>query len=142
MRFLVTILSLTIICTATIAVAIDGAEARERGTSTTQQLIELRNRLHTYQTYVKQQNESAKETATPQTTKTTTVAQTPTDTEVHNASDTYLVAVRTEIHELTNLERKRAGLTELAYDSRLSRVAESHSEDMLTRDYFSHTRRQ
>lgn len=42
------------------------------------------------------------------------------------------------IHEFTNAERKKAGLSGLDYDVRLAQVAQLHSEDMAARDYFEH----
>ncbi|WP_404450604.1 CAP domain-containing protein [Virgibacillus necropolis] len=40
--------------------------------------------------------------------------------------------------ELTNAERKKAGLSELQPDTRLSRVANLKSKEMVVKDYFSH----
>jgi uncharacterized protein YkwD len=42
------------------------------------------------------------------------------------------------IHQLINSERKKAGLTVLAWDDALARIAREHSSDMGTRGYFSH----
>ena len=41
--------------------------------------------------------------------------------------------------DLTNQARARSGLTPLTYDPQLGQLAEEHSEDMLARDFFSHT---
>jgi uncharacterized protein YkwD len=40
--------------------------------------------------------------------------------------------------ELTNIERKKAGLRELKYESRLATAAFRHSQNMALQDYFSH----
>ncbi len=130
-------LSLAIISIATITMVIDVVEARERSIPTLQQLIELRDRLYAYQMYVQQRADPPKVIVAKQLPKTTTVIKTSTVTKVQNEFDTYLDAVRTEIHELTNLERKRAGLKPLLYDAQLGQVAEKHSEDMLIGDYFA-----
>lgn len=42
------------------------------------------------------------------------------------------------IHALINKERKKHGLSPLAWDDRLSQIARSHSGDMARRNYFSH----
>ncbi len=42
------------------------------------------------------------------------------------------------IHALINEERKRQGLTQLAWNAALSRIATKHSSDMAKRNYFSH----
>lgn len=41
--------------------------------------------------------------------------------------------------ELVNAERAKNGLNALQLDSALSKVAEAHSKDMATRNFFSHT---
>ncbi|WP_258555511.1 CAP domain-containing protein [Halopelagius longus] len=43
-----------------------------------------------------------------------------------------------EIHKEINERRQSHGLSPLKSDSQLSNVARSHSQDMATRDYFSH----
>ena len=43
------------------------------------------------------------------------------------------------IRKQVNLERKKAGLPELSYDASLRSAARQHSQEMLTRGYFSHT---
>ena len=43
-----------------------------------------------------------------------------------------------ELFALTNQDRTSNGLAALAYNGTLSSIAESRSDDMLTRDYFSH----
>jgi len=42
------------------------------------------------------------------------------------------------IHALINKERQKHGLSRLAWDDRLSRIAREHSRDMAKRNYFSH----
>lgn len=48
-------------------------------------------------------------------------------------------AIEQEVIRLTNLERQKAGLSPLAHNWQLSRVARYKSEDMRDRNYFSHT---
>ncbi|MDA8100184.1 MAG: CAP domain-containing protein [Nitrospiraceae bacterium] len=43
-----------------------------------------------------------------------------------------------EIHSLINRERRKQGLSSLAFDDALARVARGHSTDMGKRRYFSH----
>lgn len=43
-----------------------------------------------------------------------------------------------QIHQLVNTERKRRGLSPLAWDSALATVARGHSRDMARNNYFSH----
>ena len=50
--------------------------------------------------------------------------------------DRYELAM--QVHELVNEERQAAGLLKLDYDSELALIAEAHSEDMVSRDYFEH----
>jgi len=141
MRFFISAIALAIVLTATVAVATNSVEARERGKTTKDQIIELRQRLHFYQNTTKQQSTTpAKVTTTTKTTETVATPKTsaPT-TETTNESDAYLETVRAEIHRLTNVERNRAGLPSLAHDSKLANVAKGHSNDMLSRNYFSHT---
>ncbi len=42
------------------------------------------------------------------------------------------------VHQLTNQYRLQHGLTSLSWDDKLSKVARSHSQDMASRNYFSH----
>ena len=42
------------------------------------------------------------------------------------------------VHELTNEERQKHGLSSLSYDSEIVEIARGHSEDMALRDYFAH----
>ncbi|MDT0611901.1 CAP domain-containing protein [Streptomyces lancefieldiae] len=44
-----------------------------------------------------------------------------------------------EVVDLTNRERSRAGLPALGVDARLTRAAQAHSADMVARDFYSHT---
>lgn len=44
-----------------------------------------------------------------------------------------------EIHRLINKERTERGLSKLAYDDDLGEIAKSHSKDMATNGFFSHT---
>ncbi|GGJ29748.1 CAP domain-containing protein [Streptomyces brasiliensis] len=50
-----------------------------------------------------------------------------------------LVRTCAEVVELTNRERRRAGLPPLAVDPLLQAAAQAHSADMVTRDFYSHT---
>lgn len=43
-----------------------------------------------------------------------------------------------QIHSLTNQYRTQNGLKALSWDDKLSNIARSHSQDMASRDYFSH----
>lgn len=49
--------------------------------------------------------------------------------------------VATQVIELTNAERTRAGCRPLVRDDRLTAAAQRHAEDMATHGYFSHTGR-
>ncbi|CAN1212119.1 CAP domain-containing protein [Tumidithrix helvetica PCC 7403] len=42
------------------------------------------------------------------------------------------------IHELTNLERRSQGISELQFDDRLAEVARTHSQDMANRGFYQH----
>ena len=42
------------------------------------------------------------------------------------------------VHEFTNQERKKYGLSQLAFDSEILLIARGHSQDMASRVYFSH----
>jgi uncharacterized protein YkwD len=50
-----------------------------------------------------------------------------------------LADVAREVIALTNAERAGAGLAPLAPDMRLTAAAQGHSDDMVTRDFYSHT---
>ena len=43
-----------------------------------------------------------------------------------------------QIHDLVNLERKKKGLSALAWNQKLSAIARKHSADMAEKNYFSH----
>jgi len=47
-------------------------------------------------------------------------------------------ALEKQVHTLINNERRKAGLSLLASDEALSRIARNHSRDMGTRSYFAH----
>jgi uncharacterized protein YkwD len=64
-----------------------------------------------------------------------TVSETKSSTE----SDDKEKQTEKEIHRLVNIERKKYGLPTLSYDTKLSNIAKSHSEDMFEKGYFSHT---
>ena len=53
-------------------------------------------------------------------------------------ADAYTTVLIKEIHRLTNVERKKAGVATLAFSEPLSSLSTTHSEDMATRNYFSH----
>ncbi len=42
------------------------------------------------------------------------------------------------VHELTNLEREKYGLSQLAFDPEIRQIARGHSLDMAVREYFAH----
>jgi uncharacterized protein YkwD len=50
----------------------------------------------------------------------------------------YLDELEKRIHELINQERKKKGLDVLDWNSELCRIARLHSQDMVSRNYFSH----
>lgn len=81
-------------------------------------------------------------TSTPTEAQTTltqpqsSVAATPASTP--STSD-FASQVEREVHRLTNDERVAHGFSSLQNDSRLAAVARAHSEDMLAKNYFSHT---
>ncbi|GGT28682.1 CAP domain-containing protein [Streptomyces chromofuscus] len=50
-----------------------------------------------------------------------------------------LTRTAADVIELTNHERTRAGLPPLASDAALTRAAQAHSDDMVARDFYSHT---
>ena len=53
--------------------------------------------------------------------------------------DSYAKEFEAEVVRLVNIERKKAGLSELKHNWELSRVARYKSEDMRDKGYFSHT---
>ncbi|HWO07357.1 MAG TPA: CAP domain-containing protein [Candidatus Paceibacterota bacterium] len=50
----------------------------------------------------------------------------------------YSAQIEAEVLRLTNIERAKAGLGALSHNASLAAIAESHSADMLKRDFFSH----
>ncbi|NIY70674.1 CAP domain-containing protein [Streptomyces malaysiensis] len=50
-----------------------------------------------------------------------------------------LLRLTSEVIALTNAERAAAGLAPLAPDPRLAAAAQAHSDDMVARDFYSHT---
>ena len=55
-----------------------------------------------------------------------------------NNSDISSIEIAQKIHLLVNAERTKIGLAPLKYDAVLAGIAESHSRDMLQRNYFDH----
>ncbi|MDG4474931.1 CAP domain-containing protein [Thiovibrio frasassiensis] len=47
--------------------------------------------------------------------------------------------LESRIHDLINQERKNAGLPALAWNQALQQIARNYSQDMATRNFFSHT---
>jgi uncharacterized protein YkwD len=70
----------------------------------------------------------------PTTRPTTSPAPRPSGSSPAPAAD-----VTAEVTRLTNIERAKAGCGALRVDARLAAAAQAHSEDMVDRDYFSHT---
>lgn len=62
----------------------------------------------------------------------------PTTTSV---SDKYKLSseqLSIKLHDAVNFERRKLGLSVLAYDMQLESIAQQHSQDMLARNYFDH----
>jgi len=55
-----------------------------------------------------------------------------------NKPDIRIAELEKYIHDLINRERKKRGLSQLAFNESLNRIARRHSEDMAERNYFSH----
>lgn len=55
------------------------------------------------------------------------------------AGVSYLSEMERKIYQLTNEARRQHGAPPLTWETSLRDVARSHSADMLSRDYFSHT---
>ena len=70
----------------------------------------------------------------PASRSSTPPAPSPTTSTPAPATD-----ITAEVTRLTNIERAKAGCGALRADSRLATAAQAHSEDMVDRDYFSHT---
>jgi uncharacterized protein YkwD len=49
-----------------------------------------------------------------------------------------IASLESEIHNLINRERQNHGLSSLQFDSKLSDIARTHSQDMAINNYFSH----
>ncbi|MBU4034367.1 MAG: CAP domain-containing protein [Proteobacteria bacterium] len=69
------------------------------------------------------------------------VASAATRSESRSAGQPAIDIARLEsrIHDLINLERKNAGLPDLAWNQALQQIARDYSQDMATRNFFSHT---
>lgn len=69
------------------------------------------------------------------------VASAATRNESRSAGQPAIDVARLEsrIHDLINQERKDAGLPELAWNQTLQQIARDYSQDMATRNFFSHT---
>lgn len=69
------------------------------------------------------------------------VASAATRNESRSAGQPAIDVARLEmrIHDLINQERKNAGLPELAWNQALQQIARDYSQDMATRNFFSHT---
>lgn len=55
------------------------------------------------------------------------------------ALDSAVSSYESEVVRLVNIERRKAGLSDLTHDWQLSRVARYKSQDMKDKNYFSHT---
>lgn len=82
--------------------------------------------------------------ATPTQTSTQSASSQPTPTS-QTLSDAFLgkpsidvSALETRIHQLINNQRAAHNLPQLRWDSQLTVIARKHSQDMATRNYFSH----
>ncbi len=67
-------------------------------------------------------------------TYTSPPSQSPTNNQEINIAE-----LEIQIHNLTNTERTKQGLSPLSWDAQLNIVARKHSEDMARRNYFNHT---
>lgn len=72
---------------------------------------------------------------TPAPTKTPV----PTPTVTTPPGGSQISSVEQAIFKYTNLERQKAGKTNLSWDAKLAAAARAHSEDMATNKFFSHT---
>ena len=57
---------------------------------------------------------------------------------IQNKPRIYLNDLELEMHDLINQQRKVHGLKDLEWDNKLAYIALLHSNDMITKDYFSH----
>ncbi|EJN58788.1 CAP domain-containing protein [Halogranum rubrum] len=53
--------------------------------------------------------------------------------------DSFVARLERRIHEKVNARRRANGVSELGYDADLAAAARAHSQDMVDRDFFSHT---
>jgi len=58
--------------------------------------------------------------------------------EEESKPNIYITELEQEIHNSINIERQNHGLSALEWDSKLSDIARSHSQDMSNRNYFDH----
>ncbi|WP_246040222.1 MULTISPECIES: CAP domain-containing protein [Bacillaceae] len=86
-------------------------------------------------------NQATPNTTTPGTTTTTPKTTTPGTTTAPGTQATggTLDATEARVVELTNAERRKNGLRDLQVDNSLANVAQAKSNDMLSKNYFSHT---
>ena len=75
----------------------------------------------------------------PVTSSSTSRPTTSSRTSPAPADSGSMSSVELEVLELTNAERASAGCKPLTADSKLARAAGGHAEDMVERQYFSHT---
>lgn len=61
-----------------------------------------------------------------------------TSNDNQNTSDSFL-SFQEEVVRLVNVERSKRGLSELSFNTQLSNVATLKSQDMINKNYFSHT---
>ncbi|WP_049971850.1 CAP domain-containing protein [Haladaptatus cibarius] len=80
-------------------------------------------------------------TTTPETTTTESPETTTTEpTTTPDESDGFdRSEVERYVHQFVNEERTERGLNAISFDTELRDIARGHSEDMATRNYFSHT---
>lgn len=57
---------------------------------------------------------------------------------INKQPDIDVLELEQRIHQITNSQRNNHGLSSLSYDSTISKIARSHSEDMAENNYFSH----
>ncbi|WMM25322.1 CAP domain-containing protein [Tissierella sp. MB52-C2] len=91
----------------------------------------------TYPTKPSNPDPTTPTTPTEPTTPTNPKPTTPPTTETPSVSG--LSAIEAEVVRLVNIERQKEGLKPFVASSELSKVARTKSEDMATKNYFSHT---
>jgi uncharacterized protein YkwD len=92
--------------------------------------------------FVSIQEGSFESTPTPTATPTPTPTTTADDGNIDDGRDSDLiddVTVERRIHYYVNQERAALGLGSLQFDGALEDVAQYHSDDMISDDYFAHT---